>query len=84
MQGLHLDPGAIAGLHFDFDLNLCGLGRRGRGMGHEGVVFVLDNFGKGETARVKELLPVLTEALELWLKEGITPVMNKYSGKAAE
>ena len=46
--------------------------------------FVLDNFGKAETATVKELLPVLTEALELWLTEGITPVMNKYSGKAAD
>jgi peptidyl-tRNA hydrolase, PTH1 family len=43
--------------------------------------FVLDNFGKAETATVKELLPVLTEGLEMWLKEGITPVMNKYSGK---
>jgi len=43
--------------------------------------FVLDNFGKAETATVKELLPVLTEALELWMKEGITPVMNKFSGK---
>jgi PTH1 family peptidyl-tRNA hydrolase len=43
--------------------------------------FVLDNFGKMETATVKELLPVLTGALELWLKEGITPVMNKFPGK---
>jgi peptidyl-tRNA hydrolase, PTH1 family len=46
--------------------------------------FVLDNFGKAETATVKELLPVLTEALELWLKEGITPVMNKFAGKQAD
>ena len=45
--------------------------------------FVLDNFGKAETATVQELLPVLTEALELWMKEGIMPVMNKYSGKEA-
>jgi peptidyl-tRNA hydrolase, PTH1 family len=43
--------------------------------------FVLDDFGKAETATVKELLHVLTEALELWLKEGILPVMNKYAGK---
>jgi peptidyl-tRNA hydrolase, PTH1 family len=46
--------------------------------------FVLDNFGKAETATVKELLPALTEALELWLKEGITPVMNKFAGKQAD
>jgi peptidyl-tRNA hydrolase, PTH1 family len=43
--------------------------------------FVLDNFGKLESATVKELLPMLTAALEMWLTEGITPVMNKYSGK---
>jgi PTH1 family peptidyl-tRNA hydrolase len=43
--------------------------------------FVLDNFGKAETATVKELLPVLTDGLELWMKEGITLVMNKFSGK---
>jgi PTH1 family peptidyl-tRNA hydrolase len=43
--------------------------------------FVLDNFGKNEAATVKALLPTLTEALEMWLSEGITPVMNKYSGK---
>jgi PTH1 family peptidyl-tRNA hydrolase len=46
--------------------------------------FVLDNFGKMETTTVKELLPVLTEATELWLKEGIAPVMNRYSGKQAD
>ena len=45
--------------------------------------FVLGEFGKAETAVVKEMLPTLTEALALWLKEGITPVMNKYSGKDA-
>ena len=45
--------------------------------------FVLNPFGKMETATVKELLPTLTNALELWLTDGITPVMNKYSGKDA-
>jgi peptidyl-tRNA hydrolase, PTH1 family len=43
--------------------------------------FVLDNFGKQETATIKALLPLLTEALEMWVKEGITPVMNKFSGR---
>jgi PTH1 family peptidyl-tRNA hydrolase len=46
--------------------------------------FVLDNFGKAETATVKELLPVLAEALDLWMKEGITPVMNRFSGKQTD
>ena len=36
--------------------------------------FVLDNFGKMETATVKELLPVLTEAIQLWLTGGITTI----------
>jgi PTH1 family peptidyl-tRNA hydrolase len=43
--------------------------------------FVLGQFGKTETKIVKDLLPDLTTALEMWLKEGITPVMNKYPGK---
>jgi peptidyl-tRNA hydrolase, PTH1 family len=43
--------------------------------------FVLGQFGKMESATIRELLPTLTDALELWMKEGITPVMNKYPGK---
>jgi len=42
--------------------------------------FVLDDFGKSEAHTVRALLPTLTEALELWLKDGITPVMNHYPG----
>jgi PTH1 family peptidyl-tRNA hydrolase len=45
--------------------------------------FVLDSFGKTEAKIIKDLLPTLTEAVELWIKDGITPVMNKYSGKDA-
>jgi peptidyl-tRNA hydrolase, PTH1 family len=45
--------------------------------------FVLDNFGKTETKIIKDLLPTLTQALELWISEGITPVMNKYPGKSS-
>jgi peptidyl-tRNA hydrolase, PTH1 family len=43
--------------------------------------FVLDNFGKTEAKIIRDLLPTLTEAMELWIREGITPVMNQYSGK---
>jgi PTH1 family peptidyl-tRNA hydrolase len=43
--------------------------------------FVLDNFGRTETKIVRDLFPDLTAALELWMKEGIAPVMNKYTGK---
>ena len=42
--------------------------------------FVLGDFGKHETQVVRDLLPSLTEALALWLKEGIAPVMNKFPG----
>ena len=45
--------------------------------------YVLDEFGKREEAVVRELLPTLTTALELWLKEGIVPVMNRYTGDPA-
>ena len=42
---------------------------------------VLNEFGKRETAVVRDLFPALTEALELWIKSGIAPVMNRYPGK---
>lgn len=41
---------------------------------------VLDEFGKRETAVVHDLLPQLTEALELWVKSGIVSVMNRFTG----
>ena len=44
--------------------------------------YVLDDFGKREEAIVRELMPTFTSALELWVKDGIVPVMNKYTGDA--
>ena len=45
--------------------------------------FVLDNFGKAETEVIRSLLPTLTSAIELWLRDGIVPVMNKFTGSDA-
>src|SRR5262249_47005664 len=45
--------------------------------------YVLDNFGTRQTEVVRALLPTLTEALELWIQSGITPVMNKFTGSAS-
>jgi peptidyl-tRNA hydrolase, PTH1 family len=45
--------------------------------------YVLDDFGKREEAVVRALLPTLTEALELWLTDGIVPVMNRFTGDPA-
>ncbi len=42
--------------------------------------YVLGDFGKDEAAAVRTLLPDLTAALELWLREGILAVMNRYNG----
>jgi PTH1 family peptidyl-tRNA hydrolase len=42
--------------------------------------FVLNDFGKTEATVVRDLFPTFTTALELWLKEGIVPVMNKFTG----
>jgi peptidyl-tRNA hydrolase len=42
---------------------------------------VLGNFGKAEAGAVRELLPSFVEAVELWVAEGILPVMNKFSGR---
>jgi PTH1 family peptidyl-tRNA hydrolase len=44
--------------------------------------FVLGDFGKHEEADVRALFPSLTEALELWTKSGINPVMNRFTGDA--
>jgi PTH1 family peptidyl-tRNA hydrolase len=42
--------------------------------------FVLDEFGKAEAATVRDLFPSLTEAVELWLKDGIEKTMNQFAG----
>ena len=44
--------------------------------------FVLDDFSAHEAEIVRGLLPTLTEALELWIRSGITPVMNRFTGEA--
>lgn len=43
--------------------------------------YVLGNFGRAEAATVRELLPDFVEALELWIAEGILPVMNRFTGR---
>jgi PTH1 family peptidyl-tRNA hydrolase len=42
--------------------------------------FVLDDFGKGEAEVIRSLLPTLADAIELWLGDGIIPVMNRFTG----
>lgn len=44
--------------------------------------YVLDEFGKAEAAMVKEMLPVFEKAIELWVREGIVPVMNQFTGES--
>jgi peptidyl-tRNA hydrolase, PTH1 family len=50
--------------------------------GRRGVLkdYVLDDFGKREESVVRELMPTLVQALELWLTGGIVPVMNRFTG----
>jgi len=43
--------------------------------------FVLSPFGKMEEAEVRELLPRIRDAVELWLREGIEPAMNRFNVK---
>jgi peptidyl-tRNA hydrolase, PTH1 family len=43
--------------------------------------YVLGNFGKAEAVTVRELLPMFVEAFELWVAEGILPVMNRFAGR---
>jgi PTH1 family peptidyl-tRNA hydrolase len=43
--------------------------------------YVLGAFGKSEAEDVRALFPTLVDGIELWLKEGIPPVMNRFPGK---
>jgi peptidyl-tRNA hydrolase, PTH1 family len=44
--------------------------------------FVLSPFGKLEEAEVRALFPTITDAVELWLREGIELAMNRFNAKA--
>lgn len=41
--------------------------------------FVLESFSRRESEHLKELLPISTEAIHHWLKDGIQKTMNKYN-----
>lgn len=41
--------------------------------------YVLDDFGKLEGEEIRTLLPLFTDALRLWVAEGIERVMNAYN-----
>jgi PTH1 family peptidyl-tRNA hydrolase len=45
--------------------------------------YVLDALGKHDAESIRALLPVLREAVELWLTDGILAVMNRSPGKSA-
>ena len=44
--------------------------------------FVLGEFGKQEGAEIRALFPTLSDAMELWLKEGVEATMNTFNKKA--
>ena len=46
------------------------------------VDFVLSPFDPAERGEVEALFPRLADACELWLREGVTAVMNRHNGQA--
>ena len=48
--------------------------------------YVLSDFGKRDAQTVRDLLPTLTELVELWLQEGAHKAMNRFNrlGKARD
>ncbi|MHB1864361.1 MAG: aminoacyl-tRNA hydrolase [Gemmatimonadaceae bacterium] len=46
--------------------------------------FVLDEFGRLDAAAVQELLPRITEAVEVWVQEGAEAAMTRFSGDGAK
>jgi PTH1 family peptidyl-tRNA hydrolase len=45
--------------------------------------FVLDRFGKADTAIVEELLPTMEQLIELWIHEGAEKAMNVFNRRPA-
>ena len=46
--------------------------------------FVLDEFGRLDAAAVEELLPRMTEAVEVWVNEGAEAAMTRFNGDGAK
>ena len=45
--------------------------------------YVLDAFGREETQVVRGLFATVTDAIELWLRDGIVAAMNQYPGRSS-
>ena len=76
-NGLKSIEGAVG--HQEYARLRIGIGprdERGRG---DLVDYVLSPAGKAETAEIQALFPDLTKAVELWIGEGIGPVMNQFN-----
>ena len=58
-----------------------GVGPVPEGMSHHD--FVLEPMPQGERRLVDDLLPMLVEAVECWLRDGIEAAMNRYNRKNA-
>jgi PTH1 family peptidyl-tRNA hydrolase len=56
-----------------------GVGPAPEGLSHRD--YVLEAMGREERRVVEELLPVMCEAVECWMVEGIDKAMNRYNRK---
>ena len=45
--------------------------------------FVLDRFGKADTAIIEELLPTMEQLIDLWIHEGAEKAMNVFNRRPA-
>jgi PTH1 family peptidyl-tRNA hydrolase len=64
----------------DYPRLRIGIAPEGRQQGGEGLAdFVLGPFGKQERAVILDRMPAITEAVETWLRDGITAAMNAYN-----
>lgn len=46
--------------------------------------YVLSPMGRGDTTAVRDLLPDLTRAVELWIARGMKETMNRYTGRSVD
>ncbi len=83
-SGGHNGLKSIAGRLQSEDYARLRIGIGPRPEDEEGVDFLLSDFEDAERRTVDELLPVMTEAVECWIREGVETAMNRYNRRGTQ
>jgi PTH1 family peptidyl-tRNA hydrolase len=83
-SGGHNGLKSIAGRLQSEDYARLRIGIGPRPEDEEGVDFLLSDFADDERRTVDELIPVMTEAVECWIRDGVEAAMNRYNRRGNE